>query len=1049
MSSESLAWRYWQRVVALVLGGAVVSVALALLPENDVSRSTAAWVVLLAVLAVGAAGMLWTGILRSDWLPARTWRLWVVLVVLAAPTAALGQWAVPESGDNVARLELAGSQAVASALDYPDEETVHAALRGDFGFIAGYVLVLFLLVRWAGCYYRLEGVRRARVPLSFAVVAAGVFDVVENLCLLNADRGVPTSESHDALWQLAATFAWAKFVILLVAVGYLLGGAWTWLFTPPWVRRASWSLGKPVSTTEERADLAATRPQRTPYGIALSGGGIRASSISLGALQVLERDEDGQAPLGWDRASVVTAVSGGSNMAAGWSLARSSYETDTYGSTDRLDPGQIDPKPWSLQSDMTPEERHLFANLGYLLASSPRAVDHSPAEYRPSPIATALTGFAMNVAVFVIGLWVLITPVGWMYAALNGEPLRGDDYQQLISSHHLVFPGLVLAAAGVVLVLVWVLLGQLSWMSRDLDRTRWKQVLFKATKVGGYSLLGIGVVLLLVLTGLPLLASWLDTGGLRTLAGAAAGAAGVLASVGRILKKPGARFAPYLGGVAFAFFAVLVAGGWAARAARLEVSWAWPPEPDQQSGVLWLVAIAALLLLPLLVSPERWSLAALYRGKLRIAYGTYRTNDGRLHVYRNDTSAEDPHDREPWLHSFQRDGHLSTPLTVCGTATVSSKSVKTHYAIPALSVTFDPGFVTVHVPTSDEGEWAVHQAPTEVVNAMGASGRKRLTTMMAVAIASAAVSPAMGRVRIGPTSMLLAFANVRLGVWMPNPRYANAYNSLPDGDDQVMSHLSTADREKRPIGYPQTGMGYLVKEFLGIHDLSDPYLYMTDGGHWENLGLVEMLRRKDIHEIVCIDADCGSLQATTSLGKALDLAPLECGVRIQIDLDPLRARLDEVGPGYCERTVTVGFFRQGPTWTENVGVLWYAKPGLSKDMSTALLGFRESHPDFPVISTADQLFDSSTYVAYRELGRHNGRAIKAARRQLVGFLKALNLAGGAEADVLITLDTGSDERPWVVHELVRAVHVVPQDERFAFLEAVEAALAATTAAAGA
>ena len=646
----------------------------------------------------------------------------------------------------------------------------------------------------------------------------------------------------------------------------------------------------------------------------------------------------------------------------------------------------------------------------------------------------------------------MATPFGWMLAELNRDELHGKDYKKLVASHHLAFPGLVLTGAGVALVLLWVLLGQIGWMSRGLDSTGWKQGLFTACKLGGYSLLGLGVALLLLLVGLPRLAGWLDTGGLRTLAGAAVGAGGVLASVGRILKKPGATFAPYLGGVAFAFFAALVAGGWAARAARLELSWAPVPASGPPVGV------------PVARRDRRAGRAAgAGQPGAVVARGVLpRQAEDRLrHVPDQDRRAQGLRERhqhhpDPLAGAVAAllpgDGtpqQLSTPLTVCGAATVSSRSVKTHYGIPALSVSFDPGYVTVHVPSSDKGEWGVHQAPTEVVNAMGAAGHKRLTTMLAVAISSAAVSPAMGRIKIGPTSMLLAFANVRLGVWMPNPRYANAYNGLHEEDGQTMAELSRTERKKHQIGYPHTGLGHLFKEFLGIHDLSDPYLYMTDGGHWDNTGLVEMLRRRDIREIVCIDADCGSLGATSSLGKVLDLAPLECGVSIQLNLDTLRAHGDDAGPGYAERTVTVGFFRQGPTWGSDVGVIWYAKPGLSRDMSTALLGFRESHPDFPVISTADQFFDSSTYVAYRELGRHNGRRIRKARAELVAFLRGLDLPAGDVSDstrrrVLTTLDQDLTEQPWVAQELVHALHFMRTGDRVAFLVSIERVLAATT-----
>ena len=42
--------------------------------------------------------------------------------------------------------------------------------------------------------------------------------------------------------------------------------------------------------------------------------------------------------------------------------------------------------------------------------------------------------------------------------------------------------------------------------------------------------------------------------------------------------------------------------------------------------------------------------------------------------------------------------------------------------------------------------------------------------------------------------------------------------------------------------FPKARLSYLVQEFFGIHDPSDPYVYVSDGGHWENTGLVELLR---------------------------------------------------------------------------------------------------------------------------------------------------------------------------------------------------------------
>ncbi|WP_157413051.1 hypothetical protein [Aeromicrobium sp. Root236] len=1083
----SLAWSYGRRVIGLIVGvvagAAAVAGGLAVADSRDydgsLARTAAAWWSILGVLVVVAITLLATRTFSTDsranpekWLR-HGWLRWVTLAVAVVPVVILGGWATPKSGPSIVRLELAGSAREAAKISY-DSGVLEAALRADCAFIASYVLLLVFLTRWAGCYYRLERLRRARVALSFAILGAGAFDLLENGLMALGDNH-SWWEKRDLTWEIAATCAWAKFAIVFVAAVYVCGGVWAWLFTPPWVRKASWALPEAAPASDD--DSTATRRSDKPFGIALSGGGIRASSISLGALQVLEGGDGRRHNFGWDSASVVTAVSGGSNMAAGFSLARSYYDTEVYGAQDRLDPPATDvpgaerpPEtlrtPWSMQSGMTLEEEHLFANLGYLLASSPRATadsseapatdaeiaaDDTPAAksqtYRPSAIATVLAGFLLNAAVLSAFLWVLVTPFGWLLSQLNDGPLNDKDHEKLLACHNLVFPGLALVAAGVLLVMVWVLLGQ--FLSRDVASNTKKQGLFRSCMYAGYGSLALGIVLLVGLYGLPKLAGWLDSG-VPTFSGTAAGLGGVLGAAARIVKKPGAKFAPYIGGAAFIVFATLIAGLWTGRSASMKVVWSsFLPGEHQQSGWWWVIVVVLLVAVQLFFSPERWSLAAFYRGKLRIGYATYRTDkpcapgEVKLSVYQNDNATSDKHLREPWLHSFRQAGRPSTPLTVCATATVSSRSVKTHYGIPALSVTFDPQHVAVHVPTSDHGSWSVHQAPTEVINAMGAAGHKRVTTMLAVAIASAAVSPAMGRIKIGPTRMLLAFANIRLGVWMPNPRYANAY---VDGsaDPGPMTELSHENRVAQPIGYPPTGLGYLFKEFLGIHDLSDPYVYMTDGGHWENTGLVEMLRRKDIQEVVCIDADCGSLVATSSLGKAMDLAPLECDVHIQANLDPLRSTASVDGRGYSVRTTTVGFFRRGSEW-DNAGVIWYSKPGLTKDMPASMLGYRETHPDYPTITTNDQFFDSSTYIAYRELGRYNGRQILAARNALVDFLAEIRVTKSRK--VLGSLDKAlKAKQHWAVDDLVHAMHfVIGEKHKVAFLQGVARTLAGTTA----
>jgi hypothetical protein len=57
------------------------------------------------------------------------------------------------------------------------------------------------------------------------------------------------------------------------------------------------------------------------------------------------------------------------------------------------------------------------------------------------------------------------------------------------------------------------------------------------------------------------------------------------------------------------------------------------------------------------------------------------------------------------------------------------------------------------------------------------------------------------------------------------------------------------------VAYPRPRLGYLLKELFGLHDPNDLYIYVTDAGHWENTGLVELIRDRNIDEVVCLDAD--------------------------------------------------------------------------------------------------------------------------------------------------------------------------------------------------
>ncbi len=202
--------------------------------------------------------------------------------------------------------------------DYPDNE-VGAALWWDVLFIVVYVALLALLAR-TGRNYRTVSTRRRAPKMMWLAVAAGVLDLLENVFIWLAvtDAGISRGEWP---WRVAAAATWGKWLLVAMVVLYGVGGVLSLLLD----RRVRDVLATATVSheREEPVEDAATwtvAEHEGPrnLGIAISGGGIRAASISLGALQSLERGH----PLGWDDAADITSVSGGSYIAGGWSLAR-------------------------------------------------------------------------------------------------------------------------------------------------------------------------------------------------------------------------------------------------------------------------------------------------------------------------------------------------------------------------------------------------------------------------------------------------------------------------------------------------------------------------------------------------------------------------------------------------------------------------------------------------------------------------------------------------------------------------------------------------------
>ena len=168
-------------------------------------------------------------------------------------------------------------------------------------------------------------------------------------------------------------------------------------------------------------------------------------------------------------------------------------------------------------------------------------------------------------------------------------------------------------------------------------------------------------------------------------------------------------------------------------------------------------------------------------------------------------------------------------------------------------------------------------------------------------------------------------------------------------------------------------MLYILREALGLNSLRQRYIYVTDGGHFDNLGLIELLRR-GCGQIVCFDAAGGDLTLFHTISEAIALARSDLGVDIEIDLAPLMPSAPTTPPSvegeFSPSDHVCGSIRY-PNGTE--GVLVFAKLAMAEDAPQDARAFREVDPRFPNHPTIDQFFDERTFEAYRGLGAHAAR----------------------------------------------------------------------------
>jgi len=227
-----------------------------------------------------------------------------------------------------------------------------------------------------------------------------------------------------------------------------------------------------------------------------------------------------------------------------------------------------------------------------------------------------------------------------------------------------------------------------------------------------------------------------------------------------------------------------------------------------------------------------------------------------------------------------------------------------------------------------------------------------LDVATAMAASGAAASSNMGSASIKPLTATLALLNIRLGYWLRNPK-----------------------KVAKGPGWNRAANFYFLLEMFGLLTERRHSVYITDGGHIENIGLYELLRRR-CKVIIAVDAEADGQMAFGSFNVLERYALIDLGVRIDLPWQSITNATKEIGAqidktGDCEK-------RTGPHVAvgeicypgDRKGILIYIKSSITGDENDYIFHYKKRYGAFPHETTADQLFSEEQFESYRALGFH-------------------------------------------------------------------------------
>jgi Patatin-like phospholipase len=679
-------------------------------------------------------------------------------------------------------------------------------------------------------------------------------------------------------------------------------------------------------------DRSPREVEQTLSGLALSGGGIRSATFALGVTQAFAAQDLMR------RFDYLSTVSGGGYFGSSltW-LTRPAAAGVTFGMDPERFPYPIDPpdRQTNRRSQPAQDAQLIYLRQHGKYLTPGRGID------MVSAIAVVLRGLVLNLLVwlpitaFVLFLIRLAPSADAVLplAVLRGRFPGGYGWVTLVG----LLAGLVFVALGVVYSLK---------TARPVgDNARWYRLRRRFETKIRYMLFTIVATLPVALLSLAAGAvrEWLSSLGFASIVAGIASAMGAFLGSRSGSDKPGLAMsivAPL--GAGLMLYGLLIVGYvWAEHVYRHAVAYA---HADPASPSLVLTSLVLLVLAVMTghyVNVNLISFHRYYRDRLMEAFlpdPPIAGGKGRI-VYSGVAEAADVGK----LHAFAETSKPTGPYHLVNTNVILVDSQERNWRVRG----GDSFVLSPLLCGSSATGWC------RTKDFLG--GDLSLATAMAISGAAANPYAGGGLFRNRPVAVLMSLVNLRLGYWVGHPDPARQKSKR-------RSHFSTAWRE-----------------LSGKLSEDRPMLQLSDGGHFDNLGIYELIRRR-ARLIVACDGTADPHFAFSDFITLLARIEADFGARIVFNQAAagLETFMPNTAAGFprntqlAKRGFTVGEIRYSDG---SEGNLIYITTTLFSGLGLATLGYKAGNPDFPDQTTADQFFDEAQFEAYRHLGYSVGAAV--------------------------------------------------------------------------